>query len=41
VRLEPALNMPDKMLDEILDKLEDTLIEVDKAMVTITPDDDD
>jgi putrescine aminotransferase len=38
VRIEPALNIPDKLIDDILEKLEDTLIEVEKSTPTITLD---
>ena len=41
VRIEPALNIPDPLIDEILDKLEDTLKEVDKEMTVVTPEEDD
>jgi acetylornithine/succinyldiaminopimelate/putrescine aminotransferase len=32
VRIEPALNIPDKLLREVLDALEETLKQVDEAM---------
>ncbi len=41
VRVEPALNIPDHLIDEVLDKLEDTLKEVDRDMAVIVPDEDD
>ncbi len=41
VRVEPALNIPDPLLDEVLDALEDTLREVDREMTVIEPDEDD
>ena len=41
VRIEPALNIPDTMIDEILERLEDTLKEIDRTELTITPEDDD
>jgi putrescine aminotransferase len=41
VRIEPALNIPDVMLDDILDKLEDTLKEVDKDTPVVKVEDDD
>jgi putrescine aminotransferase len=41
VRIEPALNIPDTTIDEILDKLEDTLKEIDRTELTITPEEDD
>ena len=41
VRIEPALNIPDALLDEILDKLEDTLKEVDKETPVIQIEEDD
>jgi putrescine aminotransferase len=41
VRIEPALNIPDALLDEILDKLEDTLKEVDKETPVVQVEDDD
>lgn len=41
VRIEPALNIPDKLIDDILEKLEDTLIEVEKSTPTIFMDPDE
>ncbi len=41
VRIEPALNIPDTMIDEILEKLEDTLKEIDRTELTVTPEEDD
>lgn len=41
VRIEPALNMPDPMIDEVLEKLEDTLKEVDRTTPDIKPEEDD
>jgi putrescine aminotransferase len=41
VRIEPALNIPDAMLDDILDKLEDTLKEVDKDTPVVKVEEDD
>jgi putrescine aminotransferase len=41
VRIEPALNIPDQMIDEILEKLEDTLTDIDRNTATITPEEDD
>lgn len=41
VRIEPALNIPDTMIDEILDRLEDTLKEIDRTELTVTPEEDD
>jgi putrescine aminotransferase len=41
VRIEPALNIPDNMLDDILDKMEDTLKEVDKETPVVQVEDDD
>ena len=38
VRIEPALNIPDKLLDQVVDALEDTLKEVDEAMPNIEAD---
>ncbi|MFN7943591.1 MAG: aminotransferase class III-fold pyridoxal phosphate-dependent enzyme [Thermoanaerobaculia bacterium] len=40
VRIEPALNIPDALIDEVLDALEDTLKEVDQANPQIRPDED-
>lgn len=41
VRIEPALNIPDPMIDEVLDILEDTLKEVDRETAVIHHDEDD
>jgi putrescine aminotransferase len=41
VRVEPALNIADAMIDDVLDKLEDTLREVERETPTIVPDADD
>jgi putrescine aminotransferase len=41
VRVEPALNVPDALLDEVLEALEDTLEEVDREMTVIQPDEED
>jgi len=41
VRIEPALNIADAMIDDVLDKLEDTLREVERETPTIVPDADD
>ena len=41
VRVEPALNIPDPLIDEILEKVEDTLKEVDRTTPDIKPEDDD
>ncbi len=41
VRIEPALNIPDPMIDEILERLEDTLKDIDRNTTTITPEEDD
>ncbi len=41
VRIEPALNIPDAMIDEILERLEDTLKDIDRTETTITPEEDD
>jgi putrescine aminotransferase len=41
VRFEPALNIPDSLIDEILDKLEDTLKEIDRNTTEIVPEEDD
>lgn len=41
VRFEPALNIDDKLIDEVLDVLEDTLKDVDNQMAVVTPEDDD
>lgn len=41
VRIEPALSIPDSVIDEVLEKLEDTLIEVDRETDRIEPDEED
>jgi putrescine aminotransferase len=41
VRIEPALNIPDPMIDEVLEILEDTLKEVDRETAEIHHDEDD
>ncbi len=41
VRIEPALNIDDQLIDEVLDALEDTLTEVDRSMTIIQPDADE
>lgn len=41
VRFEPALNIPDPLLDEVLDKLEDTVKEIDETTPDVKPEDDD
>ncbi len=41
VRIEPALNIADALIDEVLDVLEETLKEVDRETSTITRDEDD
>lgn len=41
VRFEPALNIPEPLLDQILDKLEDTLKEIDQSMAVVQPEEDD
>lgn len=41
VRFEPALNIPEPMLDEVLEILEDTLKEVDRETAVIQHDEDD
>lgn len=41
VRIEPALNISDALIDEVLDILEETLKEVDRETATITRDEDD
>ena len=41
VRIEPALNIPDPMIDEVLEILEDTLKEVDRETAVIHHDEDD
>jgi len=40
VRIEPALNIPDKLLEQVVDALEDTLKEVDEAMPDIKSDEE-
>jgi putrescine aminotransferase len=40
VRIEPALNIPQKLLDQVLDALEETLQEVDDATPDIKPDEE-
>jgi putrescine aminotransferase len=40
VRIEPALNIPQRLLDEVLDALEDTLQEVDETTPDIKPDEE-
>ena len=40
VRIEPALNIPDRLIGEILSALEDTLKEVDEATPDIQKDED-
>lgn len=41
VRIEPALSMSDKLLDEILEKMEDTLQEIDRQNPDIKFEEDD
>ena len=41
VRFEPALNIDEKLIDEVLEILEDTLREVDDQTAVVTPEDDD
>ena len=41
VRIEPALNIPDPLIDEILEKLEDTVKEIDETTPDIKPEEDD
>ncbi len=41
VRIEPALNIPDKLLEQVLDAFEDTLREVDVSTPEIKADEDD
>ena len=41
VRIEPALNIPDEMIDQVLEILEDTLKEVDRETGVIHHDEDD
>jgi putrescine aminotransferase len=40
VRFEPALNIADPLLDEILERLEDTLKEIDRTVDNIEPEED-
>ncbi|HEY2798142.1 MAG TPA: putrescine aminotransferase [Thermoanaerobaculia bacterium] len=40
VRIEPALNIPDKLLTQVVDALEETLKEVDEAMPDIQVDEE-
>jgi putrescine aminotransferase len=40
VRIEPALNIPDKLLAQVVDALEETLKEVDEAMPDIQADEE-
>jgi putrescine aminotransferase len=41
VRIEPALNIPEALLDEILDKMEDTLKEIDRSLIEVKVEEDD
>jgi putrescine aminotransferase len=41
VRIEPALNISDELIDEVLEILEETLKEVDRDTATIVRDEDD
>ncbi|HSE42276.1 MAG TPA: aminotransferase class III-fold pyridoxal phosphate-dependent enzyme, partial [Acidobacteriota bacterium] len=41
VRIEPALNIPDQMIDEILERLEDTLKDIDRNTTTIAFEEED
>jgi putrescine aminotransferase len=41
VRIEPALNIPEGLLDDILDKVEDTLKEIDKSLIEVKAEEDD
>ncbi|HJZ13781.1 MAG TPA: putrescine aminotransferase [Acidobacteriota bacterium] len=41
VRIEPALNIPNPLIDEILEKLEDTVKEIDETTPDVKPEDDD
>ncbi len=41
VRIEPALNISQELIDKVLDALEDTLKEVDQSTPDIAPDEDD
>jgi acetylornithine/succinyldiaminopimelate/putrescine aminotransferase len=41
VRIEPALNIPDKLIEQVLDAFEDTLREVDASTPDIKADEDE
>ncbi len=41
VRIEPALNIPDKLIEQVLDAFEETLREVDASTPEIKPDEDE
>jgi len=41
VRIEPALNIPEALLDVILDKIEETLKEIDKSLPEVKTEEDD
>jgi putrescine aminotransferase len=41
VRIEPMLNIPDPLMDEILDRFEDTLKEIDQNTPEVKPEEDD
>ncbi len=41
VRIEPALNISNALIDKVLDALEDTLKEVDQATPEVVPDEED
>jgi putrescine aminotransferase len=41
VRIEPALNIPDAVIDDVLERLEDTLKEIDQTTDVIQPEEDD
>jgi putrescine aminotransferase len=41
VRIEPALNIPDQLIDEILERLEDTLKDIDRNTPTIAQEEED
>jgi hypothetical protein len=41
VRIEPALNISDALIDEVLDALEDTLKEIDQSTPVIERDPED
>ena len=41
VRFEPALNIPNALIDKVLDALEETLKEVDQSTPEIVPDEED